>query len=316
MSTASAPALLTTKEVAALLRVHPKQVYRLMKRGLPALRVGDEWRFSRDEVVRWASSPKRARGGNAVEAAPSALRNEPSAVPTGGLLAESSGVPTEGLIAANGDWAIEVLLAHVREREGTLFGLVLSDHARSRALLQRRRVLAAGSHASLDGGEDQQGAGPLEGRTARLHLVTREVGLAMRTRSLRHLGAIVGKRIATRPATAGIRVLFDRALSALGIDPSVIRKGAVEHACHRDVTLAVAQGQADVGLTTHAWAHTAGLTFLPLAREDYELRFAIERIGDPRIIAICNAVQSGRFRRDLRAYPGYGVTRTGRLRVG
>ncbi len=35
-------AWLTTREVAELLRVHPKHVYRLRKRGLPAHRVGDE----------------------------------------------------------------------------------------------------------------------------------------------------------------------------------------------------------------------------------------------------------------------------------
>ena len=51
--------LITTKEVAALLRVHPKHVYRLLKRGLPAHRVGDEWRYDEAEVLRWA---RLARG--------------------------------------------------------------------------------------------------------------------------------------------------------------------------------------------------------------------------------------------------------------
>ncbi|HPY20195.1 MAG TPA: helix-turn-helix domain-containing protein, partial [Polyangiaceae bacterium] len=45
---------LTTAEVAALLRVHPKHVYRLLHQGMPARRVGGQWRFSRDAIQRWA----------------------------------------------------------------------------------------------------------------------------------------------------------------------------------------------------------------------------------------------------------------------
>ncbi len=52
---AAAPAgagLLKSVEVAALLNVHPKHVYRLLRRGLPGRRVGGDWRFDRDEVLR------------------------------------------------------------------------------------------------------------------------------------------------------------------------------------------------------------------------------------------------------------------------
>ena len=52
-------ALLTTEEVAKLIRVHPKHVYRLLKKGLPARRVGSEWRFDRDEVMAWSRMGRR-----------------------------------------------------------------------------------------------------------------------------------------------------------------------------------------------------------------------------------------------------------------
>src|SRR4051794_27145097 len=51
VSALDAAPLLTTEEVASLLRVHPKHVYRLLKKGLPARRVGSEWRFERGEVL-------------------------------------------------------------------------------------------------------------------------------------------------------------------------------------------------------------------------------------------------------------------------
>lgn len=47
---------LTTVEVAELLRVHPKHVYRLLHQGMPARRVGGQWRFSRDAIKRWAET--------------------------------------------------------------------------------------------------------------------------------------------------------------------------------------------------------------------------------------------------------------------
>src|SRR5580698_3844337 len=75
------PMLLTTREVAALLKVHPKHVYRLRKRGLPAHRVGDEWRFDEEEVRRYC----RARGEEAA--------------PEGGDRREAP----PPLLAANGD---------------------------------------------------------------------------------------------------------------------------------------------------------------------------------------------------------------------
>src|SRR5579871_1044502 len=104
--------LLTTREVAALLKVHPKHVYRLRKRGLPAHRVGDEWRFDEDEVRRYC----RARGEEAASASEESPReNRPEGPPP--------------LLAGNGDVALEVLLDDARARKAPLVGLVQADHA-------------------------------------------------------------------------------------------------------------------------------------------------------------------------------------------
>jgi putative molybdopterin biosynthesis protein len=57
--------LLTSAEVARLLRVHPKHLYRLLRQGLPGRRVGrGHWRFRRDEVLAWLG----ARQGSPSEA--------------------------------------------------------------------------------------------------------------------------------------------------------------------------------------------------------------------------------------------------------
>jgi excisionase family DNA binding protein len=80
-------AWLTTGEVAALLRVHPKHVYRLLQQGMPARRVGGQWRFSRAAIERWAerrgtASRADADGGQSVQAplSPIAVAIEPDEV--------------------------------------------------------------------------------------------------------------------------------------------------------------------------------------------------------------------------------------------
>ena len=58
--------IMTMKEICDLLRVHPATIYRLLRNAeLPAFRIGSEWRFRTDMILRWmvensdASSRKR-----------------------------------------------------------------------------------------------------------------------------------------------------------------------------------------------------------------------------------------------------------------
>lgn len=46
--------IMTVRELAEYLRVHPSTIYRLLRHGtLPAFRVGSDWRFSREAIDRW-----------------------------------------------------------------------------------------------------------------------------------------------------------------------------------------------------------------------------------------------------------------------
>ena len=46
--------VLTVRELADYLKVHPSTVYRLLReRQLPAFKVGSDWRFNREEIDHW-----------------------------------------------------------------------------------------------------------------------------------------------------------------------------------------------------------------------------------------------------------------------
>jgi excisionase family DNA binding protein len=49
--------VLTLEETAAMLRVHPSMIYRMLKnKKLPAFKVGSDWRFNRESIDRWVVS--------------------------------------------------------------------------------------------------------------------------------------------------------------------------------------------------------------------------------------------------------------------
>lgn len=281
--------LLRTDEVAALLRVHPKQVYRLLRRGLPARRVGGEWRFSREDVLAWSGAS--SRGG---EHAP----REP----------DVSGAPP-AIVAANGDVVVTLLLSLAARRGPPLVGLVQADVRSGAALLAQEAVLAAGAHA----GGFPTHLGPE--RIARVHLVAREVGLlGPRGAPPPRVEDLRTARLASRPATAGVRSYLDAALRDARLDPRRVHHRALILGSHLEVVCAVAAGRADVGLASRAWGERAGLSFRRLAIEDYGLIVAAKRLGDPRVIRLCEVAQGAEFREAVAAIPGYDVSGAGDIR--
>ena len=46
--------VMTVRELADYLRVHPSTIYRLLKqKRIPAFKFGREWRFNRETIDRW-----------------------------------------------------------------------------------------------------------------------------------------------------------------------------------------------------------------------------------------------------------------------
>ncbi len=279
--------LLTTVEVAEVLRVHPKHVYRLLKKGLPARRVGAEWRFDRGDVLVWS-------GG----VAPSSDAHLPTTVEL-----------PPALVAGNGDVALMSLLRLSAERGPPLLGFVQADRSTSMELLGSGAILAAGAHA---GGFPTHVGGE---RAARIHLVDREIGLLQRkgSKPLR-LEDLSERVLASRPPSAGVRVHLDAALREAGLDPDAIHRRAVLLPSHLEVVLAVASGRAEIGLASRAWGVQAGLVFQPLATESYGLIVKARDLGNAGVVRLCELAQGEPFRTEVGKIPGYNTRGAGDIR--
>lgn len=283
----SSQGLLTTSEVARLLNVHPKHVYRLLRRGIPARKVGGDWRFDREEVLRWAA-------------------------PSGGAPAELDVSRVAGsapaLLAANGDVAVELLLDQVNER-GPLVGFVRSDRDRALELLAAGEVMLAGAHGRAF---PTTSAGM---RLARIHLVDREVGLvAAHGKPVPQTKRLSQLRFAYRPQSAAVVVHLENAARAEKLDLSKLLRKAGRLASHREVVLAVLRGEYEVGLATRAWAETVGLAFRSLAVESYGLLLRATDLPRPEIVRICEVAQSKPYLDRIAKIPGYDTTGCGVMR--
>jgi excisionase family DNA binding protein len=272
--------LLTSREVALLLRVHPKHVYRLLRAGLPGLRVGGEWRFERARVLSWAESRGR-RGPEAADAP---------------------------LVAANDDEAVAILLDAVGA-EGPPVGWVRADSGRALDLVAHGRAMVAGFHRR----DVPLRAGAR--RLARIRLVEREVGLVGRPgRGAPRLAWCAERRMASRPSTSGSRSLLDPALEAAGIPPADVAARARCEPTHLAVVSALLRGEADVGVTSRDWAERAGLPFRPLGVERYDLLVPADDLGAPTVLRLCAAAASRAVRRRLGTLPGHSGSDAGTIR--
>jgi excisionase family DNA binding protein len=55
--------LMTVREVSAYLRVHPRTIYRLLRRNqIPAFQVASKWRFNIESIDRWCLQQPGSRG--------------------------------------------------------------------------------------------------------------------------------------------------------------------------------------------------------------------------------------------------------------
>jgi putative molybdopterin biosynthesis protein len=124
---------------------------------------------------------------------------------------------------------------------------------------------------------------------------------------------------------ASIRALLQRRLRWIGREPGSgarqcldellpARKQPVQMASdHRAVATALSNGWADAGVCVRLVSEEAGLRFLSVRIENYDLSFLKSIETDPRIEALTRVVRSSAYRRLISELPGYNVADAGNL---
>ena len=284
----------TTREVARHLHLNEKKIYALVAAGqLPAARISGKWLFEPELIDRWV--------------------REHTVYPTTGVL----GGLLDRMVVLQGsdDWLLDQALDGVREalgvsvvtsRVGSLTGL--------RALRDGRAHLA-GVH--VDPAALGEALGP-DAPAYTVGLFRREQVLVISPRlrrQVRSLADVVdgGLRFADRQAGAGTHVLVRRLLVDARRDPAALRVVG-PYATHLEVALAVRTGQADAGAVIRVAAERAGLPFVPLAEETFQLAIPAAFMGHPSVARLLDAVLHWCHARRRRGEaPGYGFTPLGKI---
>jgi excisionase family DNA binding protein len=293
------PDLLTTEEAAIYLRLSERKLYDLVANGaVPCTKVTGKWLFPKAALDRWLAA---------------------------GLIAPSAVMvaPAPPIVGGSHDPLLEWAL---RESGCALASLPEGSEAGLRRLA-RGEVTAAAIHLHrLDGEGNDDDANTLAVANASgLHdavviaFARREQGLvaaAGNPMGLRDMAGVAASRarLALRPQGAGAQLLLLALLARAGL--ALDQLALVKPACPTgaDIAQAVRAGRADCGVATRAVAQAAGLDFLPLAWERFDLVLRQRSYFLPGPQALFKFLHTAAFRERAAELGGYDVSAAGKVR--
>lgn len=291
---------LTTGEAADYLRLGERKLYELVTSGaIPCSKVTGKWLFPRHELDLWVLSGLARPSGM--------LAAEPPPIVGGSqddLLEWSLRESGSGLASLN---------------EGTARGL---------ERLQRNEVIAAAVHFHrLDAAEHATGDANIAAVRAApdLHdvvlvaLVRREQGLLLPPGNPKRLGSLSdvlasGATMAMRQAGAGAQMLLEVLLQRAGASQKDLRRREPPCLTGPDLAAAIRAGDADCGVATRAAARSAGLDFVPLLWEDFDLAMRQRSYFRPAMQALIRFLGDKRLRRRAEELTGYDPSPAGQIR--
>jgi len=302
--------MLTSREVAAYLGIHEKQVYRLLRQGrLPGTRITGRWVFSKRLVREWieASSREQLKQG------------------AGNDVTIRTVQPHHLIVVGADDLLLQILQREFNRRHPAL---LLTSAAMNSvggiAAVREHRAHVAGVHL-FDRESDEynrpQVAAAFAGTRALLvTLAHRQVGLMLPPGNPRRVTGLADVvrlrlRLASREVGSGVRALQDHLLRELKLGKRRLPGTELSLATHLEVATAIAEGRADVGIGTLAPSRSMGLDFVPLVWERYDLLTTDEAFYHRPTQAFFEMVKSDWLRQLVATLPGYEARQTGLLTV-
>jgi len=231
------------------------------------------------------------------------------------LVRSGSDDPAQTLVMACCDPAVGLLVHELARRANFRLLVIPRSSGQALALLRDRVVHVAGVHLSHADGEGNQAAvAHALGQKWSFQLLRAahwEEGVALAPeRRVRSVGAALASRLRWIGRENGSGA--QQCLQELRGERPAPRHQALSH---RGVAEAIRAGLVDAGVCLRLVSDQAGLDFLSVRREAYDLCFSAEEAHDPRIRALIDVVQSPAYRQLISELPGYSTADAGTLRA-
>lgn len=291
---------LTTSEAAEYLRLGERKLYELVTSGsIPCSKVTGKWLFPRHELDVWvlsglarpvgmiAADPPPIVGGSQDDLLEWSLRESGS-----GLASLNEGT-MRGVDRLSGG---EVIATAVHFHGDELSGNVAGDPNVAAA-----RAIPGLHDAVLIG------------------IARREQGLLVAPHNPKQLQSLTdvlarGATIAVRQSGAGAQLLLEELLARIGAAAKDLRRLDPPCLTGPDLAGAIRNGSADCGIATRAAAHGAGLDFVPLLWENFDLLMRQRSFFRPAMQALIGFLGSKRFRQRADELTGYDTAQAGQIR--
>ena len=291
---------LTTSEAAEYVRLGERKLYELVTSGaIPCSKVAGKWLFPRHELDRWVLS---------------------------GLARPAGMIATDPPPIVGGSQ--DDLLEWTLRESGSGLASLAEGTARGVDRLQRGEVIAAAVHFHSDaipaGSADDANIAAVRAMPG-LHdavligLARREQGLLVAPGNPKHLQSLAdvlatGAQMAVRQPGAGAQMLLEALLTRAGAVHKDLRRLEPPCLTGPDLAAAIRTGKADCGIATRAAAKSAGLDFVPLLWENFDLLMRQRSYFRPQIQALIGFVGHRRLKQRAAELTGYDTSHTGQIR--
>ncbi|MDP3078541.1 helix-turn-helix transcriptional regulator [Bradyrhizobium sp.] len=288
---------LTTSEAADYVRLGERKLYELVTSGdIPCSKVTGKWLFPRQELDLWVLSGLSRPAGMIAEDPPPIV-----------------GGSQDDLL----EWTLR--------ESGSGLASLTEGTARGVERLLRGEVIAAAVHFhSEDVAAEDSNIAALRAMPG-LHdavlvgMVRREQGLLVppgNPKQLRSLADVLasGEQMAVRQQGAGAQMLLDVLLTRAGAGPKDLRRLEPPCLTGPDLAAAVRAGKADCGIATRAAAKSAGLDFVPLLWENFDLLMRQRSYFRPPIQALIGFLGDKRLKQRAAELTGYDAAPAGQIR--
>ena len=293
---------LSTREVAALLKVNEKMVYSLINsKGLPATKVTGKWLFPKKLVEEWLE----------ISVMNSPLSKDSMSSENGILLFAGSDDPFFQKVLS---------LYHRNAPDYTAFFANVGSMGGLKRLRSGQCHIGV-CHLLEDDNEEynfQFADEELDRTPVFVNFSKREQGILVGRGNPKKIESVEDfarsdVSIVNRPLGTGTRLLLDYEIASAGISAKGIRGYEREVARHLDAGLEIIAERADAAPAIRAVAGLLDLDFIPIRWERFDLLIGRERFFEKGIQDFLAILHEREFTELANALPGYDISLSGKM---